>query len=126
MLPGEHEIRQLIRGCPSQMLSRMVEILWFTGMCVEEAASLEWRQIHVGRRAIQLGKTKTDSPRAVPLSTDAVGTISGTPRFLRCQWVFWYGEGERYKSLTQNELSDFSRLWFVVVANDDGATDALD
>ena len=31
-----------------------------------------------------------------------------------------------FKSLTQNELSDFSKLCFVMVGDYDGVTDALD
>lgn len=88
VLPEHHEIQKLIDNCPSDMLSRMVKVLWLTGMRLNEASTIEWKEVSISRNAIQLNKTKTDSPRAVPLSTEVVGTISGTPRFLKCGWIF--------------------------------------
>ena len=100
VLPEHHEIQKLVDNCPSDMLSRMVKVLWLTGMRLNEASTLEWKEVSTSRSALQLNKTKTDSPRAVPLSTEAVGTISGTPRFLKCGWVFWHDDGEPFKNLS--------------------------
>lgn len=78
----------------------MVKVLWLTGMRLSEASTIEWKEVSTQRSAVQLNKTKTDSPRAVPLSTEVVGTISGTPRYLKCSWVFWHDDGEPFKNLS--------------------------
>lgn len=109
VLPPEHEVAQLIANCPSS-LGRMVQILRLTGMRLEEAAGLQHNQVDLARRVIQLHRTKTDRPRTVPLCDRAVGTISGTPRFLKEPWVFWHGEGKRYSNASSQLAAIRRRL----------------
>ncbi len=44
--------------------------------------------------------TKTSSPRVVPLSDAALGTLAGTPRHITSPFVFWHDDGERYTSFS--------------------------
>jgi integrase/recombinase XerD len=54
------------------MTGRIIRLLAQTGMRQEEASGLEWAQVSVQRREIRLAKTKTSSPRVVPLSAAAL------------------------------------------------------
>lgn len=94
-LPTDEEIEAIIAASPP-MLGRLWMLLWQTGMREEEAAGLEWSQVSLPDRRIILTRTKTSRPRAVPLDDSAVGTVAGTPRRLKSNWVFWHHEGERY------------------------------
>jgi integrase len=82
------------------MLKALVRTLLLTGMRLEEVASLERRQLDLTRRAITLDRTKTSSPRSVPLSAQAVGTLQDLPARLGSPYVFWHGEGERFRTLS--------------------------
>jgi integrase/recombinase XerD len=64
----------------SPMAGRIIRFLAETGMRQEEVCGLEWSQVSIPRREIRLTKTKTSSPRVVPLSDAALGTLVGTPR----------------------------------------------
>ena len=50
----------------------------------------------IQRREVRLTKTKTSSPRVVPLSDLAIGTLVGTPRHITSPYVFWHDDGQRY------------------------------
>jgi integrase/recombinase XerD len=65
----------------------------------EEVCGLEWSQVSIQRREVRLTKTKTSSPRVVPLSDAALGTIVGTPRRTTASYVFWHDDGQRYSTL---------------------------
>lgn len=108
-LPLEHEVEQLINRCRGN-LGRLVRILRLTGMRLEETASLQHRQIDLSRRVITLDRTKTDRARAVPLSDAAVGTLAGTPAYLRSPWVFWHGPGDRYVNVSSQLAAVKRRL----------------
>ena len=46
----------------------------------EGVCGLEWPQVSIHPREVGLTKTGTSSPRLVPLSDAAFGTLVGTPR----------------------------------------------
>ena len=98
--PSAEDVARLIRGAPGN-LARLLECLDRTGMRLAEAATMEWSQVDLARNEILLPKTKTNRPRVIPLTdplvAPAVGTLSGTPRRLRCPWVFWHSEGQPYR-----------------------------
>jgi len=77
-------------------IGRMIRFLAETGTRQEGVCSLEWSQVSIQRREVRLTKTKTSSPRVVPLSDSALGTLVGTPRHITSPYVFWHGEGVRY------------------------------
>src|ERR1700677_1379233 len=78
------------------MSGRIIRFLAETGMRQEEVCGLEWSQVSIQRREVRLTKTKTSSPRVVPLSDAAVGTLVGTPRHITSPYVYWHGDGHRY------------------------------
>lgn len=57
-------------------------------------------QVSIPRREIRLTKTKTSSPRVVPLSDAAIRTLIGTPRHITSPYVFWHGDGRRFTTFT--------------------------
>jgi integrase len=99
-LPTDDDIDALIGACPNDMLRGIVRVLRETGMRLEEAAGLERRNLDFTRKAIMLDRTKTSRPRAVPMSAQVVGTLQALPVRLGCPYVFWHGEGERYRNLS--------------------------
>jgi hypothetical protein len=63
--PTDPEVTRLVAGTIA-----MVGRIWFlaqTGMRQEEVCSLRWTQVDLDRREIRLDKTKTSTPRIVPL-----------------------------------------------------------
>lgn len=93
--PNEAEVDRLVAHS-SPMVGRIICFLAATGMRQEEAVSLEWSQVSVERREVRLTKTKTSSPRVVPLSDEALRILLGTPRHITGHYVFWNGDGRRY------------------------------
>jgi integrase len=96
--PTDDQVDQLVANA-SPMMGRIIRFLSETGMRQEEVCSLEWSQVSVQRREIRLTKTKTSSPRVVPLSDAALGTLVGTPRHPTASFVFWRGDGSRYTTV---------------------------
>lgn len=84
------------------LASRFVDMADFaheTGMREEEIASLHHSQIDRDRKAASLTHTKGRRAREVPLSDRALAIIDRQPQFLRSPFVFWRGEGERFKNV---------------------------
>ena len=76
-------------------------------MRTQKALSLEWSQVSLHRREVRLTKTKTSSPRIVPLSRFAYETLVACPRHPTSPFVFWHNErGDRYHQFS----SHFGRL----------------
>jgi len=84
------------------MPARIIRLLAETGMRQEEVCGLEWSQVSIQRREVRLTKTKTSSPRVVPLSDAAIGTLTGTPRHITKPYVFWHHDGERYSTFANS------------------------
>ncbi len=93
--PTAEQVDELVANAP-QMAGRVIRFLAETGMRQEEVCGLEWSQVSLQRREVRLTKTKTSSPRVVPLSDAAVGTLVGTPRHVTSGVVFWHGDGRRF------------------------------
>lgn len=111
--PSQADVDRLVRGLPGN-LAHMVEFIDRTGVRLDEAAGMETWQVDMTAREILLPHTKTDCPRVIPLSDPlvaaAVGTITGTPRKLRCPWVFWHDEGKRYRRASNQIAVTVKRL----------------
>lgn len=101
--PSPEQVDRLVAHASSPMTGLVIRLLAQTGMRMDEACSLEWSQVSIPRREVRLTKTKTSSPRVVPLSDAALGTILGTPRHATSPYVFWHSDGQRY--------ADFSRTF---------------
>jgi integrase/recombinase XerD len=100
-LPMAREVRMLMAALP-QRLRSIVLLLEQTGLRLEEAGGLRWDQVDLRRRTITLTHTKANRVRVVPLTEEAVGTLSGTPRHLSCPYVFWHSQDgpKRYSDLS--------------------------
>ena len=111
--PSQDDVDLLVAALPGS-LSRLVRLLHQTGMRLEEAASLEWWQVDQHRGEITLARTKTDCPRALPLTdplmAPAAGTIAGTVRHLKSPLVFWHGDGKRYRRASNQISQTIKRL----------------
>lgn len=102
-LPTDAQVTKLIAECAGTggTLHHLVKILRLTGMRLEEAGPLTWRQVDLNRRAIMITEAKWNIARAVPLCDSAVGTLRAIPRRLDVPLVFWHGEdGKRYANLS--------------------------
>jgi integrase len=97
--PSAEQVDRLVAAA-SPMAGRIIRFLSETGMRLDEVCSLEWTQVSVERREACLTKTKTSSPRVVPLSDAALGAILGAPRHPASPHVFWHGDGERYANFS--------------------------
>jgi integrase/recombinase XerD len=93
--PTAEQVDRLVTKA-SPMAGRIIHFLAETGMRQEEVCGLEWSQVSIPRREVGLTKTKTSSPRVVPLSDAALGTLVGTPRHITAPYVFWHDDGQRY------------------------------
>jgi len=100
VLPISGDIDTMVNRCPANF-GRSVRLLQHTGMREEECFDLEWWQVDLARRTINLTKTKTNRPRIVPLNDEAVGTLLGTPLYedKRRSYVFWHHDGKRYANV---------------------------
>lgn len=104
-LPSDAEVLKAAADVPP-MMGRIM--LWAvqTGMRESEILTLEHSQVDTTRKTVTLTKTKTDSPRVIPLTgpiTDqAVGTYDGTTRHIKSKLVFWHGDGDPYRNFASN------------------------
>lgn len=90
LMAGEEP--RLLTACGksrAKMLPNVVRFAIETGMRMGEILSLQWRYVDLQNRIATLPDTKTGEPRQVPLSTAAVGAISGLPRHINDNRVFW-------------------------------------
>jgi integrase/recombinase XerD len=77
-------------------LRPMIVLAIETGLRFEVQFSLEHGQINLERREITLWKTKTDSPRVVPLTDRASQILAQLPRHPWSNAVFHKEDGSRY------------------------------
>jgi integrase len=96
VLPDPADIDVIVAMAPGN-LARLIRFAQFTGMRQEEVGSLERGQIR--GEVVDLWKSKTDRPRAVPLDRHALGTLAGSPQHITSKWVFWHSDGARYANL---------------------------
>jgi integrase/recombinase XerD len=99
--PTTEQVDRLIANAPP-MAGRIIRFLAETGMRQEEVCGLEWSQVSVQRREVRLTKTKTSSPRVVPLSDAAIDTLVGTPRHITSPYVFWHHDGKRHSTFANS------------------------
>jgi integrase/recombinase XerD len=96
-LPTDEQVAAVERRAGGN-LGRLWRALLQSGMREEEAASLEHSQVTPGR-GIELLRTKTNSPRMVPLDDKLLkplgSTIRSTVRSLQTAYVFWHPSKDR-------------------------------
>jgi integrase/recombinase XerD len=77
----------------------MAELSLETGMRQEEIAALEHDRIDRKRMSATLEETKGNAVREVTLTDKALAIIDRQPRHFRARWVFWHGNGERFRNV---------------------------
>lgn len=66
----------------SLLMGYLVVFALETAMRRGEIASMEWSQVELSSRLLRIPKTKTDTPRTIPLSTRAAATLNRLPKRL--------------------------------------------
>jgi integrase/recombinase XerD len=97
VLPETADIAAVIATAPGNF-ARLIRFAQYTGMRLEEVASLRRDQIRGD--SVQLVNTKNGRPRAVPLDERAIGTLAGTVSHIATSYVFWHSQGERYRNVS--------------------------
>ena len=104
-LPSDAEVLKAAKDVPA-MMGKIIMWAVQTGMRENEILTLEHHQIDLDRKTVTLTKTKTDSPRVIPLTgpltEEAVGTLAGTARHIKSKLVFWHSDGEPYRNFASN------------------------
>jgi integrase len=102
-LPREEDIDFVVQGAPG-LFAKMIRFAQYTGMRLEECASLKWGQVR--GNVIDLTRTKTNTPRSFEMNEEAGGTLKGTEKHHKHPYVFWHHDGQRY----HNVSSQFRRI----------------
>lgn len=98
--PTDEEI-EAVAAAAATPFGRLIRFAAATGVRMNEAVGLEWRDVRIDRGEVLLARTKTNRPRAIALRSpggDAMPVLTGIPRHLRSALVFWHGDGERYRN----------------------------
>lgn len=97
ILPAPDDVDRVVALAPGNF-ARLIRFAQYTGMRQEEVASL--RRTQIRGDSVQLTKTKTGRPRAVPLDERALGTLAGTIPFATSPYIFWHDQGQRYHNVS--------------------------
>ena len=95
--PTDAEIVQYCTIAP-RGIADIARFLKLTGMRQEEAVGLGWPSVDLKSAEVLLLHTKTNRPRVVPLVPEAAKLLSALPRHLTSPFVFFHGDGRRYKN----------------------------
>lgn len=82
-------------------LRPMIAFAVETGLRLEEQLSMEWNQVRWDRNEIVIPRTKSGTPRIVPLTAEARRILDTTVRHLRSDYIFVKADGTRYGKLTR-------------------------
>jgi integrase/recombinase XerD len=93
-LPLEEEIA-LLKGAAPERFADAMELARETGMREEEIFGLTWRQIGSSEITIY---GKRNRLRVIPLTRRARQIIERQARHIKAPFVFYHGDGERWKS----------------------------
>lgn len=108
-VPSPQEIQKVIDDI-GPMLGRLAAFQALTGLRQQEALQLEWRDVDLKRSRIIIPKSKSTSPRTVMLFKTAKKILEDLPKPPKEDYVFWHGEGERYKRFANQWKSFTKRL----------------
>jgi integrase/recombinase XerD len=77
----------------------LIEFAREAGCRQEEIASLQHALIDRRRMAVSIPSGKGNRFNELPLTPRALAIIDRQPQRLKCPWVFWHGEGQRYQEV---------------------------
>lgn len=72
-----------------------------TGLRLEEQLSLRWQNVDFPERKVFVPRTKTGTPREVPLTEEVVSVLRTLPHHINSPYVFCKRDGSRYGKLTR-------------------------
>jgi integrase len=98
---SQAELNSILEHSESAELACIVTLAVETAMRRGELAGLTWSTIDLKKRVAYLPKTKTDSPRSVPLSKAAIAALKRLPRTL--------GEGKVFQLQAESISQAFER-----------------
>ena len=116
-VPSVKEIQTIIDDM-GPMLGRIAAFQALTGLRQQEALQLEWRDVDLERSELVISKTKTSSPRSVVMFKEAVKILKALPKPPKGDYVFWHGDGERYKRFA-NQWKSFTKRLKIPVRDHD-------
>lgn len=79
-------------------MAALLRFLLATGMRLEEACSLTWRNVDRIAGTAFIAKTKTHQPRTIELEPEALAIIAALPVSIATPYVFTHRDGGRYVS----------------------------
>jgi len=97
----EDEIRNLLANC-SGMIRAIIMTAIFTGMRKNELLGLKWGDCDFEKHLIHLTQTKNDEPRYIPLTNEAVRTLTAIPKHPKSPYVFYKKNGKRYMDIRKS------------------------
>lgn len=112
IVPPTIEEIETVASYARPTFARLIRFAAYTGVRLEEACGIEWRDVRLDRGEVLLPRTKVSRPRTVRLSTpggDATGSIgssggsgAGVIRHVSCPLVFWTEDGVRFSNASGN------------------------
>ena len=84
------EARRLIQALQSspRQEARVLQLLLLTGARKSEILKARWENVHLEQRLLTVPISKSNRPRYIALSDEAVTVIRGLPRQAGCPWLF--------------------------------------
>lgn len=76
----DYEIQQIMANTTSSLAARAIEFALATGMRRGEIVTAKWENVNLTERTIYIPRTKTDTPRYIPITERAMKVIQMTPR----------------------------------------------
>jgi integrase len=92
---SESELVDVWQACGDDDYGRIIKLLILTGQRKSEIGNLDWREIDISKRKIELppSRTKNGLPHIVPLSDESLAILRGVPRRNDRDLVFGRGAG---------------------------------
>jgi integrase len=82
------EQARLFAAFAHPLLPAITTLALETAMRLGELLNMEWRDINFKTRTVSIPLTKTDTPRVIPLSTNAIETLHAIPRHITDERLF--------------------------------------
>ncbi|MCB4862935.1 site-specific integrase [Sphingobium sp. PNB] len=102
------EYLEAVFADPSRFMD-MARFAQETGMREDEIAGLEHDRVDRGRMSVTVENTKGNRVREVPLTRRALEIIDQQPRHIRYRFVFWSGDGHRFRNVPSRFYAKVSR-----------------
>lgn len=106
---SREEYDRLVAAAPAYLRPTIIFAV-ATGMRLEEQLSLVWTQVDLKRMECHLPRTKSDTPRVVPLTAEALAVLRAQPRHIREPWVFFHDDKRPDRGEEDPTVTRFGKL----------------